>query len=376
MEKIINITIGNFTFTIEEPAFDILKKYLNDLEIHFSATEGKEEIISDIEIRIGELLNQKVSEAKKVVNAADIIQVIEQMGNPSDIGEGESQEQEKSTYENRNYSTYRRRRVFRDPDNSKIGGVCGGVAAYFDIDPVWLRLAFVISVFFFGTGVLLYIILWVVLPEANTASEKLEMRGEPIDVNNIEKTIKENLKKVKSDFKDYYQKEGKQNMRKGGALASSFLADLFHQVGFIILRIVGGFLLLLGLILLVLWIKTMAFSTSNGFSGFITGVFSESWQKELSIIAILTFVAIPLLSLCYGGFQMLFGIRYRNKPIKYTFNILSTLAIITIVYLGYVTFENFSTTGSNTSTTKITNMDSTKTINISFNEDEYFDNDQ
>lgn len=290
MEKIININIGNYTFIIEEPAFNKLKSYLDSLNSHFNETEGKEEIVGDIEIRIGELLFAKITPYKKAINIADIDEVLSQMGNPADIGEGNSSSKANDKNEYKNYYS-NRRRVFRDPDNKKIGGVCGGVAAYFDIDPLWLRLGFVVSFFMFGTGLLLYIILWAILPEANTAAEKLEMKGEPIDVNNIEKTIKENLNRVKTNFKNYYKTEGEPEFKKGAYVASSFVADLFHQIGFIILRIVGGALLFAGIMLLVIWFKAVLFSNSNGFSGFLIGIFSKPWEQQLATWALLVLIA-------------------------------------------------------------------------------------
>ena len=372
MEKIININIGNYTFIIEEPAFNKLKQYLYSLNNHFNETEGKEEIVGDIEIRIGELLHAKITAFKKAVNLADIEEVLNQMGNPADIGEGNTTNQTNDKTDYKNYYS-NRRRVFRDPDNKKMGGVCGGVAAYFDIDPIWLRLAFIVSFFVFGTGLLLYIILWAILPVANTAAEKLEMKGEPIDVNNIEKTIKENLNRVKNDFKNYYKTEGEPNLKKRAYVASSFVADMFHQVGFVLLRIIGGSLLFAGLLLLVIWFKAVLFSNSNGFSGFITGLFSSTLEQQLATLSILILIAIPLFGSCIGGFQMLFGVRYKNKPLKYTFNILVFGSIVTLIYLGYVTIENFSTTGSYQQTQPLP-IDSTNQVKIVFDVDEHFDN--
>ena len=88
-----------------------------------------------------------------------------------------------------------------DPDDKYIGGVCGGLGAFFQIDPTWVRIIFLIGIFA-GFGILLYLILWIVIPKAHTTAEKLEMRGERVNLSNIEKSIKEDLQDIKNNLKD------------------------------------------------------------------------------------------------------------------------------------------------------------------------------
>ena len=92
--------------------------------------------------------------------------------------------------------------MFRDPDDKILGGVCSGIANHFDFDPLYLRGAFAVLFFAFGSGFLLYILLWIIIPKAQTTAEKLEMRGEPINVDNIKRSVEEELNDVKNRVND------------------------------------------------------------------------------------------------------------------------------------------------------------------------------
>lgn len=191
MKKTVTVSLGGLVFCLEEDAYKELAAYLNRLEIHFSKEPDKREILTDIEARMAEHLKEKVVNPNQVVDLHEIKRVIEIMGEPSDIGGSETRNE---SYK-RDYRSYRR--MYRDPDNRVIGGVCSGMGAYWNIDPIILRIIFVIS-FFLGGGLLIYIILWIVLPSAETTAEKLEMKGEPVTAQNIGKSFTETDNQNKS----------------------------------------------------------------------------------------------------------------------------------------------------------------------------------
>ena len=116
----------------------------------------------------------------------------------------------------------RSKRFFRDPDEKVIAGVCSGIAAYFHLDPVWVRLIFVISIFFGGFGFLLYMIFWIIVPEAETTSDKLEMRGEKINISNIEKSVREELNELRSRVGSMAN-DSAATIRQAGTRSGSFL---------------------------------------------------------------------------------------------------------------------------------------------------------
>jgi len=196
MNKIFNINLGGYPFTIDEDAFKKLDKYLKAISGHFSASEGCEEIVSDIESRIAELFTENLK-GRPIISMREVDKVIGVMGTPEEFGATEEGHKEKNSQtrsepkEEKNWRTGKR--LFRDADEKVVGGVCAGLAAYFGIeDPVWVRIAFAVSVFT-GFGFLLYFVLWIAIPEARTSGDKLSMRGEKIDVSNIARKVEEEM---------------------------------------------------------------------------------------------------------------------------------------------------------------------------------------
>lgn len=186
MNKTLSIGLAGFSFTIEEHAYIKLSDYLAALRNTLDAAEA-DEVMHDIEIRMVEIFKEILGK-REVINDDDVEKVIAQLGAPEQI-----EEQEKAYYSEQNASKKAeeksaysgQKQLFRDPENGKIGGVCAGLANYLGIDPVWIRLLFVFFVITKGFGVLLYAILWIVVPEARTASDYLKMKGKPINFDNL-----------------------------------------------------------------------------------------------------------------------------------------------------------------------------------------------
>jgi phage shock protein PspC (stress-responsive transcriptional regulator) len=212
MKKTLSINIRGIVFNIDEDAYQKLNSYLSEIYRHYKNQPGADEIVSDIENRVVELFQERTSSHKQVITLIDVEEVIAILGRPSDF----DRELEDDSPPRPQATTRRAKgpkRLYRDPVNRVIGGVCSGLGAYFNVDPVWFRLAFVLAVIFAGTGILLYLILWIVLPPARTVSERLEMRGDPIDIDNIEKAVRKEMHDVKEKFGDYAE-QAKQSFRK------------------------------------------------------------------------------------------------------------------------------------------------------------------
>ncbi len=199
MNKTVNVNLGGYPFILNEDAYFFLEDYLNSLKDHFAYSEGSEEIVEDIETRMAELLTEQLK-GKNIATKGIIETVISIMGYPEDF--------EDATYESYQEEPMVRtgKRLFRDPENKIIGGVCSGLATYLGIkDPVWVRLAFALLVLSGGIGLLPYIILWLVLPEARTSADRLAMEGEPINVSNIAKAVEGELSHLKKAITDFGQ---------------------------------------------------------------------------------------------------------------------------------------------------------------------------
>lgn len=202
MKKTFNINLGGIVFHIDEDAYELLDKYLSNLRIHFSKEEGAEEIVHDMELRISELFSERLNDRKQVITLTDVEDIIAQMGKPEEFSDDTTQDTNEYIKEEKGP-----KRLFRDPDNKVIGGVCSGIAAYLGWDVTAVRivmialaLPFILNGSLILNGVVLaYIIAWIIIPEANTATEKLSMKGMKVNVENIGKTVTDGFEKV-NDF--------------------------------------------------------------------------------------------------------------------------------------------------------------------------------
>ncbi|MBR4043998.1 MAG: PspC domain-containing protein [Bacteroidaceae bacterium] len=224
MKKTYNINLGGIVFHIDEDAYELLDKYLSNLRIHFSKEEGAEEIVHDMELRISELFSERLNEKNQVITLKDVEEIIAQMGKPEEFSEDATQDTNEYIKEEKTP-----KRLFRDPDNKVIGGVCSGIAAYFGWDVTILRILLIILAFpIFWNGafiikgiVLFYIIAWIIIPEANTATDKLSMKGMKVNVENIGKTVTDGFEKVN----DYVKSDKPRS--------------ILHKIGEAIVSVVG-----------------------------------------------------------------------------------------------------------------------------------------
>ena len=217
MNKTININLASTFFHIDESAYNLLQSYLNKLEKAFKNSQGKEEILRDIEVRIAELFQERKKHPDYVINEKDINEVIDILGQAEDFEVEESQETSKGQTHTAS------KKLFRDPDDRYIGGVASGLGYYFGIDTIWIRILWLIFGFFsLGTITFIYIILWILIPEAVTTNDKLRMKGEPVNIATIEKKIKEEFDKVSSKIKDIDYQEVKSSLKKNPRFSSDF----------------------------------------------------------------------------------------------------------------------------------------------------------
>jgi phage shock protein PspC (stress-responsive transcriptional regulator) len=194
MKITLSINLGGYSFNIDEDAYAELKLYLKNLELHFADEESSSEILSDIETRIAELFRAKITAYKQVINIEDVRSVISVLGTPEDISDND-EPSSRDKFESPRYH-----RMYRDPDHRVIGGVCSGMGAYWRIDPVIIRIIFLILIFFGGLGILVYLILYIVIPEAKTTAQKIEMKGNPVNINNIKKSVKKEFDSVRKNM--------------------------------------------------------------------------------------------------------------------------------------------------------------------------------
>lgn len=322
MKKTLTISISGIVFHVEEDAYDKLSLYLDALSVHFRKFEGKEEVIADVEARIAEILQPRLSPGKEVITIDDVEEAIGIMGQPSDFGpEDETGEEKQSS----SYTAVQRR-LFRDGERKMLGGVCGGLGAYFNVDPVWVRIIFLVSIAISGFGLLVYIILWLVVPEARTTAEKLQMRGEPVTVSNIEKNFKEEIGDLNERIKGYASK-ARSTYRHERAEFQSRHGNAFREglgeAGRAILRIffifLGVVILVIGTALSVVYLSLLfkfpviAIMDHAGMQAFplysiADRIFTSDHDLRTFITGLMIIFGIPLIMMLWGGIRLIFNI--------------------------------------------------------------------
>ena len=352
MNKTISINLGGFFFHIDENAYQKLNRYFDAIKQSLSA-EGREEIMSDIENRISELFSEKITSEKQVIGLIEVDQVIAVMGQPEDYRiEGDEPKASNFTYEST--GKIGSKKLFRDTENGILGGVSSGLGHYFGVDKVWIRIIFVLLVLAgFGTGILAYIILWAVTPEAKTTSEILEMNGEPITISNIEKKVREEFDYVSEKFKNAdYDKMGNQ-VKSSAQKISGSLSDILSSIFTVFGKLFGVFMIMISTVSLVALIVSMFAlgSTANVRTPWLDyfNTFNYTNTSMFFIGMLFLFaIGIPLFFLLYLGLKILISnLRSIGNIAKYSLLAVWIVSIITLFTLtakqaSEVAFENKS----------------------------------
>ncbi len=329
MNKTVNVNIGGIVFHIDENAYERFKQYLESIRSHFSSSEGRDEIMQDIESRIAEMFQERIRDNKQVINILDVEEVTRRMGKPEQFGDEETKESKEQMPKEKIH-----KRLFRNPDEKLMGGVCSGLGAYFDIDPVWIRLILAFAILYYGTGFMLYLILWIVIPKAITTADKLQMKGEPITVGNIEKNVQEEMGQVKKKFND---------VKEGGSIRS-FISKFFDAIGQIakmIFLVVGKLFailfIFLGLLMVfVIFASFLALFKLPGtqYPEVLNQIFPTGFQFGFALIAALIVVGLPFIMLAYWGARNIFNIRKSTRILNFSALGIWLAAVVVCVFLG------------------------------------------
>lgn len=350
MNKTVNINLGGMFFHIDEDAYQKLTRYFDAIKRSLSNSTGQDEIIKDIEMRIAEIITEKHSNDKQVINIREVEEIIAIMGQPEDYRLEDDGEPKQAAA---NFDTVRKsKKLYRDTEKGMFGGVCSGLGHYFGIDAVWLRILFIVLVFAgVGTGIIAYIVLWAVTPAAITTSEKLEMTGEPVTISNIEKKVREEFDNVSEKFKNAnYDKMGNQvktGFERVAANAGDVISTIFRGFAKVLGALITVFSAL-WLVLLVIGIFTL------GSTSFV----DVPWQRyvdavnytdlPLWIIGLLGFFAIgiPLFFLFILGLKLLVNnMKSIGNIAKYTLLAVWLICVGILITLGIKQATEFGYSG-------------------------------
>ncbi len=381
MKKAIKINLSGIIFHIDDDAYEKLKAYLDSISRHFSNKQESKEIIDDIESRIAELFQDKITSENQVITLEIVDEVIDIMGNPEDIADSGEETEGKSSF----HETYSgSKRLYRDPENSVIGGVCGGLGAYFNVDPVIFRLLFVIFFFAGGASILVYVILWIVLPKAETAAQKLEMRGEKVNVSNLEKKIREEYENVKSSVKENVSKAKSSDTYKKTERAASDFFDVLGKILLVFVKVIliiigtslviAGIGILIGLITLpFVGIHVFPFESYNFSLGDLLLPFTDPVSVTLLVIAVTLLILIPIAAMIYGLIKLIFNLKTNNRGLGVGAMTLWIVSLLLII--GIVAFEssNYSDSGRDTLSQELVIPSDTLVIATNAAQEEYLE---
>lgn len=338
MNKTVNINLVGTSFHIDEDAYGKLSRYLSAIRKSLNSTEGSEEIMRDIEARIAELFLDKVDNQTQVITLRDLDEVIAVMGQPEDYEVENEAFQEATDANHQNYTRKSTRSLFRDIDDKFISGVSSGIGHYLGIQAIWIRILWILLVIAgFGSPILIYILLWILMPAAISTSDKLKMKGEQINISNIEKKFKEGFDNVADKVKNADYNKVKDS-------TSSF----FDGLGNIITVLVKVFVKLIGILIIFFSLTTLitiliSFITlgsinlwgNNEMSQYIAMVDTTNIPLWVSAILVLFAIGIPLFALFILGLKLLISnLKSIGKTTKILLIVLWVLSIIGIIIVG------------------------------------------
>ena len=368
MNTTVTIHLAHILFHIDSDAYDLLKKYLDKLEKSFSKTEGKQEILEDIEVRIAELFSQYSNLEGYVISKQNVQDVIETLGSPEDIADEDFVEE--------NTKSESQKKFYRDSENRIIGGVASGVGYFFGIERVWIRLIIILLILSSVGGIIfIYILLWALIPEATTTAEKLRMKGKPVNISNIEKKIKEGLEGVTDKVKNADYSKTVDSLKNNSAKLSGVLEKIVQVLIKIFTKTIGFFMIFISSIVIICLIFSLAIF------GFISLIELPHELLFLSMNSILPLWAFSILTLLGIGipFVLIFTLGLRmltskrklmSNTTKYTLSIIwiTTLLIISFTVANEFRSKAFTAKNSNTERIDIKLKD---TLKVRMNRVEY-----
>ena len=341
MNKTVNINLANRLFHIDEGAYIKMQRYLESVKRSFANTTGSDEILADIEARIAELFYEKLENERQVVTQKEVDAVITIMGQPEDyIVDEDIFEDESQSTKNRTHAK-RPRTLYRDTDQKYVAGVSSGLAHYFNIDPLWVRLLWIVmAIASAGSFLLVYGLLWLLIPEAVTTSEKLDMRGEDINISNIERKVKEGFDDVAQKLKNVDYEEVGNRVKSGGKTFFDTIGDVILFIFKVIAKFIGILLIIVGastIIGLFIGMITVGIADAVHIPGLNFYHIIDASNMPVWFVSLLGFFAIgiPFFFLLYLGLKILVNnLKSIGRIAKFSLLGLWLISIILLIVFG------------------------------------------
>ncbi|OYX26199.1 MAG: hypothetical protein B7Z06_06035, partial [Flavobacteriales bacterium 32-35-8] len=350
MNKTVNINLAGIFFHIDEDAYLKLQRYLESIKRSFTDSQGRSEIISDIEARIAELFTERVKHDKQVIGIKEVDEVIAIMGQPEDylVDDDIFEDEPQSTSYKK---TAPSKKLFRDTDNSYISGVSSGLGHYLGVDAVWMRLLWIVlTIASGGTFIVIYILFWILVPAAVTTAEKIMMTGEPVNISNIEKKIKDGFENVADNVSEAAKNVSKSvsgAAKKGSSSIKSSSKNFFDTIADIIMfffkviaKFIGILFIIIGasaLVGLIIALFSLGVADIVHIPGIDLVDIANSGNTPIWLISLFVFfaVGIPFFFLFYVGLKILINnLKSIGNIAKFTLLGLWLFSIIALVVIG------------------------------------------
>ena len=377
MNKTVNINLGGLFFHIDEDAFQKLNRYFDAIKRSLSNASGQDEIMKDIEIRVSELFSQNKETDKQVVTLKDVDNMISVMGQPEDYRieeeEGEQKQTTSSSFSKSN------KKLYRDIDKNILGGVSAGLGHYFGIDALWIRLALVLIVIAgVGFPIFLYFLLWILIPKAQTTTEKLEMTGEPVNISNIEKKVREEFASFSSKVENAdYDKMGNQ-VKTGAEKVGSAVGEVFMTIFNLFAKLIGAFILITSLLILgSLLIGGLTFGSTTfvdmPWQSYYDAVIISEFPIWLVVLLGILAIGIPTFFVMILGLKLLItNMKSIGNIAKYTLLALWLISVGVLITFGIKQATEVAYSGKEIQK-EILTFSNADTLQIQFKFNDFYD---
>ena len=372
MNKTVNINLANTLFHIDEQAYNKMRRYLESVKRSFANTPGSDEIMADIEASIAELFYEKLENERQVITEKEVDEVITIMGQPEDYMVDEDIfEDEPPTKRASSNETRKSKKLYRDTESKYVAGVSSGLGHYFGIDAIWVRLLWIFLTLGSGGGfILIYGLLWILIPEAATTSQKLDMRGEAINISNIERKVKEGFEEVADRVKNVDYEGVGNKVKSSGRTFFDTLGDIIMFFFKIIGKFIGILLIIIGAATIIglfiglftVGILDMVHIPGVDFYNIINATNTPVW-----LVSLLGFFAIgiPFFFLLYLGLKILVNnLKSIGNIAKFSLLGLWLISLITLSVLGVKEAAAHAYSGSTTAETELVFNQPIDTLNI------------
>lgn len=337
MKDIRQISLNSIVFYVEEDGYIVLKQYINGLERHYADKENGKKIVEDIQVRFAKLLSNKRTFPEQAITLQNIEDVIVVLGYPDNF----DSEKHKESKQNEAPPNKKRKQLYRDTENAQIAGICSGLSYYLGTDAWVFRLIFIgLVIFSAGFWLLVYLAMWFVIPQAKTTQQRCDMKGESIDIEDIERRFKNVINEAEEKVRNFTNKNA-DNFKNTAHEVSSNAKNIFIVLG----KIFGFCLIFTSICAIVAILLVWFFPTPSFFSieskysiFYLHEIFTSCGLNNIAFFLCLICVLLPFIFLLFSGIALLTSKLRKTVGVIIFSTFILWIVLFTFVAIGMITF--------------------------------------